>query len=145
MYKHVLVPTDGSVLSEGAITQGVALAKSINARLTAITVSPPFHVVSVGVEMVTDTPDQYRKDCEARAERYLGVAKKVATGAGVRYEGIHVVDDHPYQAIIRTAQEKGCDLIFMASHGRKGVAGLVLGSETHKVLVHTKIPVLVCR
>jgi len=145
MYKHILLPTDGSELSQGASRQAVAFAKSINARLTGITVSPSFHVLSLDAQMVTYTPEQYRKDCDARAEKYLGVIRKLANAAGVAYEGVHVVNDQPYQAIIKAAQEKGCDLIFMASHGRKGVSALVLGSETNKVLTHSKIPVLVYR
>ena len=145
MYKHILVPTDGSPLSEAAAQQAVQLAKSINAKLTAITASETFHTLSTEVEMVTDTPEEYQKDAEARAERYLGSISKAANAAGVPYESIHVFNDHPYQAIIQTAKEKGCDLIFMASHGRKGVVAVVLGSETYKVLTHSKIPVLVVR
>ena len=145
MYKHILVPTDGSPLSEAAAQQAVQLAKSINAKLTAITASQTFHTISLEVEMVTDTPEEYQKDAEARAERYLGSISKAANAAGVLYESIHVFNDHPYQAIIQTAKEKGCDLIFMASHGRKGVVAVVLGSETYKVLTHSKIPVLVHR
>ncbi len=145
MYKHILIPTDGSALSEQAIRQGVALARSIGADVTGITVSPTFHTFSLDPLMITDTPAQYQKDCEARAERYLGEIKSVAKAAGVRYHGMHVMHDHPYEAIINAANENGCDLIFMASHGRKGVSALVLGSETTKVLTHSKIPTLVCR
>jgi nucleotide-binding universal stress UspA family protein len=145
MYTHILIPTDGSVLSDMAARQGVAFAKSINAKVTAITVSPPFHIFAADPVMVTDTREQYEKDCEVRAERYLGVVKEAAQTAGVPCEGLHTIDDHPYVAIIDTARDKACDLIFMASHGRKGVSALVLGSETMKVLTHSKIPVLVCR
>ena len=145
MYTHILIPTDGSDLSWKAVREGIALAKALNARVTALTVSPPFRAFAVDALMVTDTPEQYRKDCEAMAERYLGVATEAAKLAGVSCEAAHVVSDHPYQAIIETAKSKGCDLIFMASHGRKGVSALLLGSETTKVLTHSKIPVLVCR
>lgn len=145
MYKHVLIPTDGSALSEMAVRQGVALAKAIDAKVTGITVSPPFHTVSLDPMMVTATPGQHEKDCAARAEQYLAVIADAAQAAGIPYEGVHAIDDYPYQAIIRTAQGMGCDLIFMAAHGRKGMSALVLGSETTKVLTHTKIPVLVCR
>jgi nucleotide-binding universal stress UspA family protein len=145
MYKHILFPTDGSELSEAAARQAVAFAKSINARLTGITVSRPYHTFALEGQMVTYTPEQYRKDCDAIAEKYLGVVGKLANAAGVRYEPVHVVDEHPYQGIIKTAEEKGCDLIFMASHGRRGVSAIVIGSETNKVLTHSKIPVLVCR
>jgi len=95
--------------------------------------------------MVTDTPGQYKKDCEALAAKYLAVIEKAAKTAGVQYEGTHVFDDQPHEAIIGTAASKGCDLIVMASHGRRGMKALVLGSETTKVLTHSKIPVLVLR
>jgi nucleotide-binding universal stress UspA family protein len=145
MYKHILIPSDGSELSEKAVKQGLALAKSIGAKVTAITVSETFHTFSVDPVMVTDTPEQYQRDCEARAEKYLSVAKNAAKAAGVPYDGMHVMHDHPYEAIIKAAKDKGCDLIFMASHGRKGMSALVLGSETVKVLTHSRIPTLVCR
>lgn len=145
MYKHVLIPTDGSELSGQAIREGVAFAKSIGAEVTGITVSPTFHTFSMDPLVVTDTPAQYQKDCEARAEGYLGVIRDAAKAAGVRYNGLHVMNDHPYEAIINAANENGCDLIFMASHGRRGMSALVLGSETTKVLTHSKIPTLVCR
>jgi len=145
MYKHILIPTDGSTLSEMAAMQGVAFAKSIDARVTGVTVSAPFHIFALDPATVTATPGQYEEDCAARAARYLGVLEKAAKGAGVPYEGVHLVQEHPYEAIIAMAKRQGCDLIFMASHGRKGMSALVLGSETVKVLTHTKVPVLVCR
>jgi nucleotide-binding universal stress UspA family protein len=145
MYKHILIPTDGSALSEEAIRQGLAFAKSINARVTTVTVTSPFHIVSMDAMMVTDTHEQYEKHTRVMAERYLAVARDMARMAGVPYDGVHVVSDHPYEGILDTARTKGCDLIFMASHGRKGVSALVLGSETTKVLTHSKIPTLVCR
>jgi len=145
MYKHILIPTDGSDLSGLAVREGVRLAKTLGARVTALTVSSPFHTIALDPVMLTYTPAQYRKDCEAAAAQYLGVATQAAQAAGVPCEAVHVVEDHPYQAIIDTARGKGCDLIFMASHGRKGMPSLLLGSETTKVLTHSKIPVLVCR
>jgi nucleotide-binding universal stress UspA family protein len=145
MYKHILIPTDGSPLSEQTIRQGVALAKSLHARVTGLTVSPAFHTLAVDPVMVTDTPAQYTKDCEARAARSLRVIKDAAALNGVPCNVVHVVKDHPYEAILETANAEGCDLIFMASHGRKGLSALVLGSETTKVLTHSKTPVLVCR
>src|SRR5215471_8992920 len=145
MYKHILIPTDGSELSAKAIKEGVALAKAVNAEVTAITVSETFHTFSVNPLIVTETPEQYQKDSDARAERYLSVADNAAEATGVPYEGIHVIHDHPYEAIIAAAKERGCDLIVMASHGRKGMSAVVLGSETVKVLTHSNIPTLVCR
>jgi nucleotide-binding universal stress UspA family protein len=149
MYKSVLIATDGSDLSRKAIEQGVTLAKSIGASVVGITVSPTLHAFALGVGMdpllVTETLEQYRKTCEAHAERVLAILRDTARIAGVPYEGVHAVNDHPYDAIIATARDKQCDLIIMASHGRKGASALLLGSETTKVLTHSKIPVLVCR
>jgi nucleotide-binding universal stress UspA family protein len=145
MYKHILIPTDGSTLSEIAAVQGVAFAKAIDAKVTGITVSPPFHTFALDPTTLTDTPGQYEEDCATRAATYLGVLEKAARIAGVPYEGFHIVREHPYEAIIDAAKGQGCDLIFMASHGRKGMSALVLGSETVKVLTHSKVPVLVCR
>jgi nucleotide-binding universal stress UspA family protein len=147
VYKHILIPTDGSGLSEMAIRQGVAFAKAIRATITALTVSPSLHALEVDPIMATYTPvpAQYAMDSEARAEKHLAVARVEAGIAGVPCETLHVTQDHVHQAIIDTANKKGCDLIFMASHGRKGMSALVLGSETYKVLSHSKIPVLVCR
>ncbi|HEY6281472.1 MAG TPA: universal stress protein [Burkholderiales bacterium] len=145
MYKHILIPTDGSDLSKKAIKQGAAFAKSLRAKVTAVTVTPTFHSIAAEPLMVTDTEQEYRKDSAARAKKLLDVAKSAARAAGIRFEGVHAVNDQPFAAIISTARRKGCDLIFMASHGRKGISALILGSETTKVLTHTKIPVLVCR
>jgi len=145
MYRHILIPTDGSPLSESAVKQGVALARSVNAKVTGVTVSPPFHTFALDPMMVADTPATYKADCEALAEKVLGVVKQVARAAGVPCDVEHVVADHPYQGIIDAARDKGCDLICMASHGRKGVSAVLLGSETVKVLTHSKTPVLVCR
>jgi nucleotide-binding universal stress UspA family protein len=145
MYRHILIPTDGSSLSEEAIKHGVGLARSLNAKVTAVTVSPTFHTFAMDPVMVTETPKRHEEDCRVRAEQYLAVARNAARAAGVSYDEASVVHDHPYQAIIDTASKRNCDLIFMASHGRRGMSALVLGSETTKVLTHSKIPTLVCR
>ncbi|PWU19395.1 MAG: universal stress protein [Candidatus Rokuibacteriota bacterium] len=145
MYKHILIPTDGSELSEMALRKGMAFAKSIGARTTVLTVIPPFRTVTMDPVMLTDVPEQYQRDSEAAADRYLGVAREAAEATGIACEYVRVLHDYPYEAIIDTASQASCDLIFMASHGRKGVAALLLGSETTKVLTHSKIPVLVCR
>jgi nucleotide-binding universal stress UspA family protein len=147
MYKHILIPTDGSALSEMAIRQGIAFARAIRAKVTALTVLPSFHSFEVDPIMVgyMPSPEQDATSAAARAEQYLAVARVEAGIAGVLCETLHVTRDHVFEAIIDTASTKGCDLIFMASHGRKGISAFVLGSETYKVLSHTKIPVLVCR
>lgn len=95
--------------------------------------------------MVSDSPLRHEQECEALAERALGIARTEADVAGVSCETLHVTQAQPYQVIIEIAQKRDCDLICMASHGRKGISAFVLGSETYKVLTHSKIPVLVCR
>jgi nucleotide-binding universal stress UspA family protein len=145
MYKHVLIPTDGSALSEMAVRHGLALARAVGARVTVLTVSLPFRSFALDPTMVSDNPAQYEQDCKALAEKALGMARAEAGVAGVSCETMHVAQAQVYRAIVETAEAKGCDLICMSSHGRRGVSALVLGSETTKVLTHSKIPVLVCR
>ena len=145
MYKHVLIPTDGSELSREAIDHGVALAKALNSKVTAVTVSTPFHTFAVEPSMVTDTPEHYKKRVGSQTAKYLEVVKDAAAAASVTCDVVHVEHDDPYKAIIDTAEKRGCDVIVMASHGRRGVAAIVLGSETVKVLTHSAIPVLVFR
>lgn len=145
MYKHILIPTDGSRLSEDAIRQGLRLAKTVNAKVTVLTTVPPFHVVALEPTMVTDTREQYDKGIERVAERRLAFPRDAARVADVVYEDIYMVAEHPWAAIVETSKTHGSDLIVMASHGRRGVSALVLGSETTKVLTHTTIPTLVCR
>jgi len=138
MYTHILIPTDGSELAGKAVQHGVALAKRIGAKVTMLTVLPPPENTT-GTEMIEIRKARMHK----HAEEILGaVAMKTA---GVACETIQVEHEDPYQAIIDTADSKGWDLIVMASHGRRGISAIVLGSETIKVLTHCKIPVLVYR
>ena len=145
MFKHILLPTDGSELSEAATDTGIKFAKSINAKVTAFHVILPFHVFTIDTEMLEDTREQYEKESKLHAAQLLGSIKKAAVTAGVSCDSDCVTSEHPYDAIIKAADERGCDLIMMASHGRRGMQGLLIGSETQKVLTHTKIPVLVLR
>ncbi|HEU0046417.1 MAG TPA: universal stress protein, partial [Nitrososphaera sp.] len=145
MFKHILLPTDGSELSEAAIQKGIQFAKSINAEVTGFYVILPFHVLSLRTGILEDTKEQYERQSKDQAEQFLGVIKKAAEKAGVSCDTDYVTSSHPYEMIIKAAEKKGCDLIMMASHGRRGLQGLLIGSETHKVLTHTKIPVLVFR
>ncbi|RDK05892.1 universal stress protein [Cupriavidus lacunae] len=143
MFKHLLLAVDGSALAEAAFHKALVLAREMNARATAVRVCPNYHVLTYQVEMLADTREEYVKAAGEEATRYLtGIARQADT-AGVPCETTYVVNDHPYEAIIKTAEDKGCDLIVMASHGRRGVQGLLIGSETLKVLTHSKIPVLV--
>ena len=145
MHRHILISTDGSELSLNAIDYGMALAKSVNAKVTVLTVSTPFHTFAVEPNMITDTPEHYGKRMATLAAKYLKVAEEAAVAAGVSCETMHIEHDQPYLAIIETAAQKSCDLIVMASHGRRGISAIVLGSETVKVLTHSTIPVLVVR
>jgi len=145
MYKHILIPTDGSELSEQAINYGVDLAKGANAKVTGITVSTPFHIYSLAPGALTDNVESYTARMSTAAANWLAYVKDVAAAANVGCEVVHAQHEHPYQAIIDTATSRGCDLIVMASHGRRGISAIVLGSETVKVLTHSTIPVLVYR
>ena len=143
MYKRILIPTDGSKLSRKAIKHGISLAKSIKAKVTAVTVSTP--IEGLAFELMTDTSEQYKKHAASLAAEHLRVATDMATAAGVTCNVVHVEHHQPYEAIIIAAKKAHCDLIVMASHGRSGYAAVLLGSETVKVMTHSKIPVLVYR
>jgi nucleotide-binding universal stress UspA family protein len=145
MYKHILIPTDGSDRSGNAVQHGIALAKSEGAKVLGITVTVPFHVFALDSDSLTDTPASYQKRMAAVAGKHLEQIKNVAAAAGVTCDLISLEHEQPYQAIIDTAKKNGCDLIVMASHGRRGLSALVVGSETVKVLTHSTIPVLVYR
>jgi nucleotide-binding universal stress UspA family protein len=147
MFKRILVPTDGSKLSKGAMKAALELAKDCGATVAVLNVQPPFTppaVADIPVAMVY-SPQEYDAAVEKSAKKILADAEKAAGELGVPVETYFVEDASPYEAIIRTAKKAKCDLIFMASHGRRGLSGLLLGSETHKVLTHCKIPVLVHR
>jgi nucleotide-binding universal stress UspA family protein len=144
MYHHILLPTDGSPLSAAAVEKGVALAKSLGAKVTALTVVEPFPVF-LGAPQSFDAPAEYRRHADAQADSYLAEAERQAKLAGVPCETLKVEHGRPYQTIIETAVARGCDLIAMASHGRRGISALILGSETTKVLTHSQLPVLILR
>jgi nucleotide-binding universal stress UspA family protein len=146
VYKHILVPTDGSTLSLKAAREAAKLAAPLNAKITALYVIPPFSPPVSSESIVVDLTQLaalYEKGARENAKKALA---KAATAAGtIPCETAAVVHDNPWQAIIKQAGDKKCDLIVMASHGRRGLAALLLGSETQKVLTHSKTPVLVCR
>jgi len=145
MFKHILLPTDGSELSEAAIRQGIRFAKSIGAKVTGLCVMLLQHPFFYETEIPKEAIEQKEKRCKELAETYLAVIEKEAKEAGVTCDVVYEKNDYPYEAIIRVAKQKGCDLIMMASHGRRGVGALLIGSETQRVLTHSKIPVLVYR
>jgi nucleotide-binding universal stress UspA family protein len=126
-------------------SRGLVFAKEIGAKVTAVTVTESFHVLSLAPSQLQYTPNEYAKHAKAHAEKVLGTVSAAAKSAGVDCETLHVEHEQIYQAIIDAAEARKCDLIVMASHGRRGVSAVVLGSETVKVLTHSKIPVLVYR
>ena len=147
MFKHILVPTDGSKLSVKAAKQAVKLAKTLGAKVTGFYAAPDHSSTYYGDGYILRAPSA--KDqadlSQNQARKCLSTIEVEAEVEKVACEVFHVISDSPYEAIIDAAKKKKCDLIFMASHGRRGLSGLVLGSETQKVLVHSKIPVLVYR
>lgn len=144
VYKHILLPTDGTEFCEKAVRQGVALAKLIGARVTGVTVTTPFSSF-VAPTIPSDMFERLRESRRVAVNEVLASVEATAKASGVPCQTIEVEDEHPYKGIINTAESKGCDLIVMASHGRRGMSALVVGSETQKVVTHTTIPVLVCR
>jgi nucleotide-binding universal stress UspA family protein len=147
MFKHILIPTDGSELSIKATKAGVELAKFLGARVTGFFAAPaPTPIVYGDLLPVSYMPpDEHAALIDAASKQHLAVIEEAARAAGVRVDTLSVTSEYPAESIIEAARERGCDLIFMASHGRRGLAAVLLGSETHKVLVHSGIPVLVYR
>ncbi len=147
MFKNILVPTDGSELSESTVARAISFAKDAGAKVVFFYAQPDFPMPIYGEGALIDptTPEQFSRAAQAEAERILSKAKESAAAAEVVSSSDTVVSEVPYEAIIESAERNGCDLIFMASHGRRGLSGFLLGSETQKVLTHSKIPVLVYR
>ena len=145
MYHHILIATDGSELSARAVEHGVGLARAVGAKVTFLTVTESFHVFSFNADQIEDTRLEFVEHMKARAEHTLATEGEVATAAGISYDTIHREGDLPYEVIMEIAEARRCDLIVMASHGRRGVSAMLLGSETTKVLTHTRRPVLVVR
>lgn len=149
MYSKILIPTDGSELSEKAIEGGVALAKTLGAKLVFVAVNQPLHTINNDPKFVSAMPT----DLKAFVHEYLfdnqsaklNAAQEIANASEVSSEVMEIESEQVYKGIIDAAEARGCDLILMASHGRSGVSAIVLGSETAKVLTHSKIPVLVHR
>lgn len=145
MYKHILLPLDGSDFGMGAIPDALKFAKAIGASLSALSVSVPYTVAIPGPLAARFPEEDYNKATQETATGILRKVEAAATEAGVPFKAYRARNAHPWEAIINTAEEHGCDLIFMASHGRRGIAGVLIGSETKRVLTHTTTPVLVWR
>ncbi len=148
MYSKILVATDGSELATQAVKTGVQLASELKASLTIVSVTEPLPPIDAAAQAeigVKDPFAKYEQVVERGALQSLAVAQQLATEAGVDCETIHVKDSYPAIGIVQTAETCSADLIVMASHGRRGLTKLLLGSVTNEVLVKSKVPVLVCR
>ena len=147
MFKHIFVPVDGSDLSRRTAQRAVNFAKEAGARITAFYAKPEYPVTYYGEGALIDptTPEKFTQLIEDQASDYLSHVEKMCAEACVPCTVSSATSDVPYEAIITAAEAANCDLIFMASHGRRGISALLLGSETNKVLTHTTIPVLVYR
>lgn len=149
MFKHILVPTDGSALAAKGVKAGVRLAKALGARVSGVFVTapyvPPVLPEGAAIYVPTADPREYKKAVEAQAAKALEAIEREAKAAGVRCERRALSDPQPWQGILKAARAAKCDAIVIASHGRGGLGGLILGSQTSRVLSHSKIPVLVIR
>jgi len=147
MFENILIPTDGSPLSQKAVTQGIALAKSMGAKVTGFFAAPPATPIVYRNYLPTGyaTPKEHEKIIERTTAKHLNFIARAARKAGVKFEGVHATNDYAADAILDIAKKQKCDCIVMATHGEGGLRGLVLGSVTQKVLGKSKIPVLVLR
>ena len=146
MFKHILIPTDGSKLSEAAVRSGIQLAKEQGAQVTALYVMPDYSAMIYSADaLMTYNAAEFEKSTQKDADKVLQFAVDIAKAEGVECKTSRVMNISVHQAIVQEAQDSQCDLICMASHGRKGIAGILLGSETQRVLVNSKVPVLVHR
>ena len=149
MYSRILITTDGSELAAKGLAQGFALAKALGAKVTVVTVSETWTPMGVDAAGLAITEyalaDEYDKASAAAAKNILDAAQRQATAAGIAIETLYVPRKHPSDAIVETAKTGGHDLIVMASHGRRGLDRLLLGSQATEVLTHSAIPVLVVK
>ncbi len=146
MYRKILLPTDGSALCESAAQKGIDFAKFAGASIVAFHAVPATSYLIYTEAGPSDMlAEQFERDAKVRGERLVEALANRARNAGVSCESLLLTNDHPWESIIEAADTTGCDLIFMASHGRRGLSAMLLGSETARVLTHTKIPVLVYR
>jgi nucleotide-binding universal stress UspA family protein len=147
MYKQILVATDGSKLSARAVTHAIDLAQALGAKLTAFYAAPdyPLPAYADGVAYEPMSRKEYQALCRKEADAILGPIAMKAESAGIEFNSVHAIGPAPWEAILAAARKNKCEAIVMASHGRRGVSALLLGSETQKVLTHSKIPVLVVR
>jgi nucleotide-binding universal stress UspA family protein len=145
MFKHILIASDGSELAERAAAQGIDLARLLGAKLTAVTVTEPWTAVVTGEAALVFPYDEYEKSAARNAEQILSRVVEMAQKANLACGSAHITDQFPAEGIVAACKDHGCDLIVMASHGRRGLAKLFLGSQATKVLTLSAVPVLICR
>jgi nucleotide-binding universal stress UspA family protein len=147
MFKNILLPTDGSPLSQKAVVAGVGLAKSVGAKVTAFFAAPPPTPIVYRDHLPVGyaIPVEHSKMIDKTAAKYLGFVERAAKKAGISCESVHITSDYPEESILKVAQKKKCDLIVMGTHGQGGLRGLFIGSVTQRVLNQAKIPVMVFR
>lgn len=145
MFRHILLPTDGSQLSRDTAERAVCFAKAANARITALYANPTANLDNYGNLVEPAVLERVASGTDGKAKEYLGFIRKLCKEAGVDCEAFSVVSDTPWETIINIAEEHKCDLIFMSKHSRGTLTTLLLGSETYRVLTHSSIPVLVYR
>jgi len=144
MYKHILIATDGSELAGKAVTTGLTLAKALNAKVTAVNATEPWTAMVTGEAAIAFPIEDYEKSAAENAAKVLSEVSAAAKKQALACETVHVID-FPAEGIIATAKAGGCDLIVMSSHGRRGLARMLLGSQATRVLTLSTVPVLVCR
>lgn len=145
MYQNILVATDGSELASKAVAQGLALAKTLSAKLTVVTVTEPWTMIAPGEIGMTIPIDDYEAGVAEYATKILDAVKLQAKTSGTACEVLHIKDRYPADGILEAAKDKGCDLIIMASHGRRGIARMLIGSQANRVVTHSPIAVLICK
>ncbi|MFC0220341.1 nucleotide-binding universal stress UspA family protein [Pseudochelatococcus lubricantis] len=145
MFSHILIPDDGSPLSTTAMQAALEFARDAGAKVTVLTVIEPYSIFTASPEQLESTRAEYERLSRTQAGNILAAAEREAKRLGVPCEAVQTESDDPYLAIIETAAQRGCDLIAMASHGRRGISALVLGSVAQKVLTYSTVPVLVYR
>jgi nucleotide-binding universal stress UspA family protein len=145
MYAHILIATDGSELAGRALEQGLALAKTLSSRVTIVTVTEPWTAAVSGEWAVAFPVEEYEKAAAANAAKILSQVRETTAGIGVDCDTVHIKDQYPAEAIVEEAKARNCDLIVMGSHGRRGLARFVLGSQASRVLTHSTTPMLIVR
>jgi len=147
MFKNILIPTDGSPLSQKAVVQGVALAKSVGAKVTGFFAAPPATPIVYRNQLPVGLmqPEEHARLIEQVASEHLGYIERTAKEAGVPFEGVHETDDYPADAILKLVNKRKCDAIVMATHGEGGLRGVFIGSVAQRVINQAKVPVMIIR